>query len=308
MSYHEGERAVQHRAGVGRGDWGSASVGPDIPAVAAAFLQDQRLIVLGAADAGGAAWATVLTGPAGFATAVDERTVVIDAAPGLEDPLADTLTRATDVGLLAIDPTTRRRLRINGRSHSEGHRLLVRTDQVYANCPKYIQARELLPDGRGHGPAAASRAHVGPELTGEQQRWLKAADTFFIATYATGRGADVSHRGGNPGFVRVQGAQHVTWPDYAGNSMYMTLGNLELTPRAGLLFVDWERGHTLQLTGRARTDWDPGHAAKLPGAQRLVELDVEGVVQIDDAVPLRWRFGDHSRHNPPVGRVTADFY
>ena len=96
------------------------------------------------------------------------------------------------------------------------------------------------------------------------------------------------------------GPRRLLWPDYVGNSMYMTLGNLELNPAAGLLFLDWEHGHTLQLTGRARIDWDPGRAASVPGAERLIELDVDQIVQIHHASPLRWTFGEYFRHNPQV--------
>ena len=81
-------------------------------------------------------------------------------------------------------------------------------------------------------------------LSPDQRAWITAADTFFVATHAAGLGADVSHRGGHPGFVSVTDEGRLTWPDYPGNSMYMTLGNLELEPRAGLLFLDWDRGRS----------------------------------------------------------------
>jgi hypothetical protein len=80
--------------------------------------------------------------------------------------------------------------------------------------------------------------------------------------------------------------------------MYMTLGNLELDPRAGLLFLDWEQGRSLQVTGRASVDWAPERAARAPGAQRIVDFEVERVVQIDGAVPLRWTPPQYSEFNP----------
>ncbi|MFD8444258.1 hypothetical protein ACFV11_16950 [Streptomyces globisporus] len=79
----------------------------------------------------------------------------------------------------------------------------------------------------------------------------------------------------------------------------MTLGNLSLDAACGLLFLDWERGHTLQLTGRARIDWDPDRRTALPGALRRIEFDVERVVTIDRAVPHRWALMARSRFNPP---------
>jgi predicted pyridoxine 5'-phosphate oxidase superfamily flavin-nucleotide-binding protein len=293
---HRGERAVQRRAGFPDRPWGSARVGATVPPVAAEFLRRQRLVVIGAAAPDGSVWASPLTGAPGFLTAPDEQTVAARRSPVPGDPLADVFTTEHDVGMLAIEPASRRRMRVNGRARQEADLLVVHTEQVYANCPKYIQARDVDAHVAG-GAGAVTRSD---RLSSGQRAWITAADTFFVATHAPGLGADVSHRGGRPGFVTVAGAR-LSWPDYVGNSMYMTLGNLELDPRAGLLFLDWEQGRSLQLTGRASVDWDPARAAGVPGAQRLVDFEVERVVQIDGAVPLRWSEPEYSRFNPGPG-------
>jgi predicted pyridoxine 5'-phosphate oxidase superfamily flavin-nucleotide-binding protein len=284
---------VQTRTGVRVAPWGSAQVAAAIPPVAAQFLADRQMIVLGAAADDGSVWASLLAGPAGFVTAKDERTVVVDRLPGDLDPLAGFFEAERDVGMLAIDTETRRRMRVNGRAQRDGDRLVVHTQQVYANCPKYIQTREPMP-----AEPTAARARHGGRLTADQQQLIRGADTFFIATHAAGLGADVSHRGGRAGFVSLQGDRRLSWPDYAGNYMYMTLGNLDLDPRCGLLFLDWERGRALHLSGRARIDWDAERAATVPGAQRMIDLDVDEVLDVEEAVPLRWAFGDYSRFNP----------
>ncbi|MDF2712917.1 MAG: pyridoxamine 5-phosphate oxidase-related FMN-binding protein [Nonomuraea muscovyensis] len=294
---HEGELTVQRRAGFTGSGWGSAGVRAAVPAVAAEFLARQRLLVIAAADGDGALWASPLTGPPGFAAAPDERTVVVDRLPAAGDPLAGLFDEEHDVGMLALEPGSRRRMRVNGRARRDGSGLRVRTEQVYANCPKYIQTRTPDGDGTPEGPRTVARSG---EVAEDQLRWIAGADTFFVATSAPGKGADASHRGGAPGFVRVTGARRLTWPDYAGNAMFMTLGNLELDPRCGLLFLDWEGGRALHLTGRARVDWDPERAAAVPGAQRLVDFDVERVVEVAGALPQRWTFGGYSRFNPPV--------
>jgi predicted pyridoxine 5'-phosphate oxidase superfamily flavin-nucleotide-binding protein len=294
--HHAGEIAVQNRVGVRVAPLGSSRVGADIPPVASEFLAEQQTIVLGAADADGAMWATMLAGPAGFVTAQDARTVVIGRLPGDGDPLAGVFETAHvdhEVGMLALDAATRRRMRINGRAHRDGGEIVVSTDQVYANCPRYIQARRPVATEAG-----SRTVHRGDALTDAQQAAIARADTFFLATQADGVGADVSHRGGNPGFLAVTGPNRLSWPEYSGNMMYMTLGNLELDPRAGLVFPDWETGGLLHVTGRARTDWDPARAAALPGAKQVVDLEIERVVQVDGAIQLRWTFGDYSRFNP----------
>ncbi|MBL7501110.1 pyridoxamine 5'-phosphate oxidase family protein [Frankia sp. CNm7] len=293
--FHPGERAVQARAGLPADPRGSAVVGATIPPVAAHFLEQQRMLLIGAADEAGAVWASPLTGAAGFVAAADEETIVVHALPGAGDPLEGVFTVERDVGLLALDPAARRRMRANGKARRDGDRLVVRTEQVYSNCPKYIQLRHLAPDD---AEAARRPVSVTTALTASQRRWIAEADTFFVATQAAGLGADTSHRGGNPGFVTATADRRLTWPDYVGNSMYMTLGNLDLDPRCGLLFLDWEHGHTLQLTGRARVDWNPDRAAGVPGARRLVDFEVEQVVQVSAASPQRWSFGGYFRLNP----------
>jgi predicted pyridoxine 5'-phosphate oxidase superfamily flavin-nucleotide-binding protein len=292
--YHEGEQTVRRRAGVFFEDWGSAGVNGTIPPVAGQFLTEQRMVVIGAADDDGTVWAGPLAGPAGFITPSGDRTIVSDRLPTTGDPLAGLFETERELGMLAIEPASRRRMRANGRAHRDGDRLVIHTDQVYGNCPKYIQTRAVVEGATPLVPGTPARS---TELTGAQQNWIADADTVFVATQVPGLGADVSHRGGNPGFLGVSGTR-LTWPDYTGNAMFMTLGNLELNPRCGLLFLDWEDGHALYLTGQAYVDWDQDRAAQVAGAERLIDFNVEQVVQIDGAVPLRWSFGKYSRFNP----------
>jgi predicted pyridoxine 5'-phosphate oxidase superfamily flavin-nucleotide-binding protein len=278
--------------------WGSAGVGASIPPAASEFLGRQRLVVLAAVDDAGAAWVSVLTGPPGFAAARDDHTIIVDRLPGAGDPLAGLFDTERDIGMLMIEPGSRKRMRVNGHARRDGHRLVVRTEQVYSNCPKYLQTREYA----GDPPRLRGTAAVTSALTADQRRWIATADTFFVGTYVAGLGCDASHRGGNPGFVTVTDDHRLTWPDYVGNSMYMTLGNLELEPRCGLLFLDWEAGHLLHLTGRARVDWDPDRAAAEPGAQRLIHFEIEQVIHITGGMAQRWSFGGFFRFNPAVRR------
>ncbi|WP_237735263.1 pyridoxamine 5'-phosphate oxidase family protein [Rhodococcus sp. JVH1] len=262
--------------------------------MAANFLLHQPMIVIGAAADDGSLWASLLAGREGFVTAIDDRTIVVDALPGMFDPLSELFDVEREIGILAIDLGTRRRMRINGRAHTVGAQLVVQTDQVYANCPKYIQVR-----GVSRTECFDPQVHRTKLLTDRQRTRITEADTFFIATSATGLGADVSHRGGNPGFVTVSSSRRLSWPDYSGNMMYMTHGNLELDARCGLLFPDWERGGALHITGRAYVDWDRSRADAVPGAQQMVDFDVEQVIQVDEAYALHWSFGEYSRFNPP---------
>ena len=287
--YHAGEIEVQRRAGVyEQAQRIGRSIRATMPPVAQDFLREQSVAILGATDAAGLVWASLVSGRPGFLTPLDAQTVRVGAALASGDPLAEQLGPGRAVGLLAIDLADRRRMRLNGlveRRDAAG--LVVGARQVYSNCPRYIQVRLLADDGAEQ--QATATLQRGRELSPAQQRWIAAADTFFIATAHPEGGADASHRGGAPGFVQVTGAESLVFPDYAGNTMFQTLGNIAANPRAGLLFVDWERGCTLQLTGVARVIWDPAEAARLSGAERAVEVRVEQVVERGAATPLRSR-------------------
>jgi hypothetical protein len=167
--------------------------------------------------------------------------VKIDATPFPGDPLAMALQGAgTKVGVLAIDLTTRRRLRLNGEAEKRPDAVYLRTYQVYANCPKYIQACE--PETGGAEPGLQD-GHIlrSRGLTDEQRRLISDADTFFIASAHPEGGADASHRDGNSGFVWFLGENALEFPDYSGNTMFNTLA-------PSWLFVSTAYGFARRLT------------------------------------------------------------
>lgn len=294
---HEGERAVQRLAGEGGPGWGSPMFDGEVGGFAR-FLGGQRLIALSGATPDGKIWCTVLTGDEGFIDVPDDRTMVIHALPPVGDPLREAFAEPADAGTVILSPQTLRRVKVAGTAHREGDHLVLRTEQVLGNCPKYLQLRTVVDDATP--PADLPHAATSRELSVDQQAMVQTADTFFIGSRAPGHGADANHRGGQPGFVTALDARTLTWPDYVGNSFFMTLGNLQLDPRSGLVFLDWETGRTLQLTGTGRINWDPEKASRFPGAQRMVEFDIDDVVEIEHASRLRWQLHAYSRFNPPA--------
>ena len=281
--YHSGELSVQQRAGVREmADRIGKSIGSTIPPRAQDFLQSQPFVVVGSVDARGRVWASLLTGIPGFVQVLDEETVRIHGQATTGDPLKDNLEANSAVGLIAIDFATRRRMRLNGLAKvGPDSAINIRAQQVYSNCPKHIQPRRW----RGPEPQNALTPVVERQevLALEQQRWIGAADTLFIASHHPEGSTDASHRGGSPGFVRVLNHQRLVWPDYAGNTMFQSLGNIEANPQAGLLFIDFEKARTLQITGRARILWDEKSIAEFAGAERVVELNVDEVIQIGNS-------------------------
>ncbi len=196
-----------------------------------------------------------------------------------------------DLGILGIELATRRRNRVNGHIvGNEAGVLEFAVDQAFGNCPQYIRERQWrrVEGGQAGMPVRSTR------LTPSQREWISSADTFFIASGHRGDGEsatygmDASHRGGDAGFVRVDGESRLMFPDYAGNNHFNTIGNLVLDSRAGILFVDFENGSLLQLTGRTTIDWDSDAVAEIPGARRLVLFDIEEVVELPAAISLRW--------------------
>lgn len=296
--FHAGELAVQARAGAAeQAQHVGAIVRSNIPRVAQEFLASQRMAILSTLDSSDMVWASMLTGQTGFMRALDSQTVQIHAVPVTGDPLAKNLTYRCETGLFVIEFPTRRRMKVKGRSERNGDgTLIIHADRVYSQCTKYIQMRTLIADSDGFGtPWEITRTEV---LTPDQQKWVANADTFFIASFHPETGADASHRGGNPGFINVVDQKTLVFPNYWGNTMFNTLGNLTVNPHAGLLFIDFATGSTLQLAGEGFVIWDKDRIKNFAGAIQLVEYRISQVLATPHAVPLRWRFVGYSASNP----------
>ena len=286
IPFHEGEIVVQERAGVAASARKVGAIIHDtLPDAAAAFLRAQRFVILAAADEAGQMWASPLVGPPGFIFASNETTVYATARPLPDNLLPESVS--VPAGLLAIDLSTRRRMRVNGQIERSGDHLRLKIAQAYSNCPKYIQARDAEPF-----PTSEPRGQtvVSERLTKTYIAWIRAADTFFIATRQPNGDADASHRGGAPGFVTVTDAGALLWNDFPGNNMFNTLGNLALDPHAGLLFIDFVTGDALQMSGTARILWNE--------TERQVEFSPQRIAQTSAALPLHWNLREYSPFNP----------
>lgn len=290
--FHAGEQQVQERLGVRDiEDWARKVVRPYMPDEHRNFHTSLPFLVAGAMDEQDRPWATLLTGADGFVTSPDPRSLVMDGISLEGDPLDGALGSGRHLGLLGIELATRRRNRMNGRVRAgEDGRLTFDVDQTFGNCPQYIRERAWTRvENHVAGPSDKS-----DRLSAEQREWIGKADTFFIASGYIGDGdspafgMDVSHRGGEPGFVRVVDDKRLRFPDFAGNNHYNTLGNIVLNPNVGFLFVDFPTGSLLQMTGRASIDWDSDAVAKIPGARRLVTFEIDEIRERRSAVPLRW--------------------
>ncbi len=293
--FHAGERSVQARIGSRER---MAEIGPRVirdamPEQHGTFFAQLPFVVVGSVDGQGQPWASVLAAPAGFAHAPDARHLRVDALPTAHDPLHGGLRQGASLGLLGIEPHTRRRNRMNGvveALDAEGFEVAVQ--QSFGNCPRYIapRASALLQDVVAVPPPVEGFDDAARAL-------ISRADTFFIATAhpqagtscEASHGVDVSHRGGPAGFVRIGADGALTVPDFAGNRFFNTLGNLMLNRRAGLLFIDFDTGDLLHLAVSGTVVWDGPEVAAIEGAERLMQLRVERAVRRPGALPLRWQ-------------------
>jgi hypothetical protein len=297
-AFHPGEQAMQARAGVAEhmSAIGARVMRPAMPPEHRELFEKLPFVLLGALDAERRPWATVLVGEPGFVRTPDATSLVVGARPLTEGALQLALDPGAPVGLLGIEPSTRRRNRVNGVVGAlGGEALRVEVHQSFGNCPKYIQAREFEPVTRTASPPSL----LGACLSAEARALIARADTFYIATASPGaglpeqppsEGVDVSHRGGKPGFVRiddVDGATELTTPDFTGNYFFNTLGNLAVDPRAGLLFIDWQSGDVVVLTGTAEVLWEGPEVQAFAGAQRILRVRVAEGRSLPGAMPLR---------------------
>lgn len=300
--FHEGELTVQDRTGSTQQASRTGNViGNRITPRAIPFVAQQTMALLGTLDAEGNPWASVLFGKPGFVTADDDRTVVFDLGRTLvdpHDPLWANIEANPHVGMLAVELATRKRLRVNGTLTRKGIDILeLAVAEAYPNCPKYIQRREVLVFGANGTTAPAPQ--YGTEATSAQLHLVGHADTFFVGSSHPEHGVDVSHRGGNPGFVQVLDERTLRIPDYVGNGMFNTLGNFVAHPSAGLLFIDFEDNRLLQFSGRPEIQWRlDGPEDTTGGTNRYWDFTIERCIQRQLPAKIRWELLDLSPFNP----------
>lgn len=239
MNFHRGELAAQRLAGVTGNGGAIRAFMPDQHRI---FFEALPFVVAATVDHDGAPRAGVLHGAPGFIRSPDPVT--------LEVTCPSPLVPGRPAGLLGIDFATRRRNRANGvvRSNAAGH-LVLDVLESFGNCPQHITTRDV----KALAPRLLSSSTVAG-LDRRARALVEQADTLFVATSGGAHGVDISHRGGPPGFARIDGDCLVI-PDFKGNRYFNTLGNMLIDDRVALLFIDFAQGDVLELRGRAAINW-----------------------------------------------------
>jgi len=318
--FHKGELAIQAKLGVqARIDQQARRmIRTTLIPQHRQFFAQLPYVIVGTLDSAAHPWASLLQGQPGFLSTPNETTLRVSTRQLRDGPLANNLVAGSDIGFLGIDLSTRRRNRMNGKIKAiKTSSFDVQVQQSFGNCPQYIQARRIV------GSAASEQSRkdqlnssfnsVEPKPVQEIENFSEAdialistADTFFIATaYQSPKaglasGIDVSHRGGKPGFIRVEGTL-LTVPDFSGNNHFNTFGNIALNPKAGLLFISFKTGDLLLLTGSANVIWDGPEISHYEGAERLLQFQLKQGYRMSDRLLLQWSSPEFSPYLEKTG-------
>lgn len=245
----------------------------------------------GTTDLSGRPWASPLFGgDEPLFNILSPTTMTIAGQPGRGDPFLRNIADTNELSVVFFDTSTRRRAKSIGRGTvDESGRVVYEMTRLFGICPKYIFQREHTPSTAPADNPSESRS----QLLDEDRKQLGQTDTIFFASHSP-HGADVTHRGGSPGFVQILDDATLEIPDYLGNGMFNTLGNLRLDGRLAVTTVDLSSGRTLQLTGRAEMK-----ATELlpPEPERSVVFSIEQV-QISWAPVGQWVDVGPSRYTP----------
>jgi uncharacterized protein len=301
--YHDGERQIQQRTGETlMAARNSAVITDSIIGGAINFIEKQPMAIVSSADKNGQIWTSLIIGDFGFVKVPNPNTLVFDETL-IRSSKSDVFYKNTEgtaqIGSLFIELATRRRFKMNGISTVRDGKMAVKIQEAYANCPKYIQKRVLsLPDNFTQTTPTIVQ---GEKLGALEKEWILNADTLFVGSQSSEGRLDANHRGGNAGFVEILDNSTLKIPDYRGNSMFNTFGNIFQNPNVGLLFIDFENGHTLQLTGKAEFLFDQKTETDLQktgGTGRFWLFKTEHWIRTENHHKVDWEFLDYSPFNP----------
>lgn len=309
--WHRGEIQMQERAGVREqmADVGKRVLRDHLIEQHRQFYPQLPFAAFGTVDENDDVWATLRANHPGFLFSNDPDHLMVKLPRDQSDPADAGMNDGQAIGMIGIELHTRRRNRLNGKIMRQSNdQFAIRVGHSFGNCPQYIRLRDFKFFGNPQA-VPSSRPETSTELTTRARDMIAKADTFFVATFVDrdgrNREVDVSHRGGKPGFVRIDSDGTLTIPDFAGNLFFNTLGNILSNPKAGLVFTDFATGDVLQLTGDAEIITEGPEVDAFLGAERLWRVFPRKVVWRASALPIRWRA--HEDSISPNSLLTGDW-
>ncbi|KAL8873758.1 MAG: hypothetical protein Q9174_000821 [Haloplaca sp. 1 TL-2023] len=323
IGWHEGENYMHNQLHVPYQDNPSS---PFLTPSAARLLPNVPLLALSTLDKAGRPWTTLLGGEAGFVRPLGQSNIGIRI---LVDPKLDPVTSLLlgrenggsgeepyetirPVAALGIDLETRSRVKLTGRMGAiEGLKdrtadqlvmeaqMVIKIEQSLGNCPKYLNKKRIVPTI----PKPELVADALP-LSNAALELLNRADLFFVSSSHGTSNMGTNHRGGPRGFIRVfkndDSGTVLVYPEYSGNRLYQTLGNLSVTPKAGMVVPDLESGDVLYITATTEILIGKDAATLLPRSNLAVKVHIQGATFVRNGLTFRGKAGDPSPYNPPV--------
>ncbi|KAK3316091.1 hypothetical protein B0H66DRAFT_277377 [Apodospora peruviana] len=296
-------------------------------------VSESPLVAVGTLDVQGRPWTSLLGGEKGFARPVAKNVLAMQS---LVDSVHDPVVRAFFSGAgekgeeiarletgkmmsgLSVDLETRDRVKVAGKmvvascaaSNNEvgvmrKMQMAMVVEEALGNCPKYMNRKEI----RAHLPRPELVSDGELPLPPQALKLLEKADMFFLST-TNGETMDTNHRGGEAGFVRVlsNDAEEVVlvYPEYSGNQLYQSLGNLQVRPLIGVVVPDYETSDVLYLTGETELLVGGKAAEMMPHAKVVVKIIVKEARFVRDGLSFRGTKIDQSPYNPPVRRLARE--
>lgn len=331
--WHKGERAIQEKLGFREAvsqSW--TQIEGEMPEQHRNFYSKcLPFIPVTTLDSMGRPWSSILAGPGGeigWASSETYDRLFMRAVVWDGDPLKANADYHTHVGSqrkmliagIGVEFSTRRRNKFAGSVEAieeQGCLLDICTtvNEAIGNCPKYITIRNLVPFPHTKPRVTHQEINVPPtgSLPSDLIAFILSSDTVFLGSSYSASEEDapkfpshlgMNHRGGRPGFVRVRNdGRTLVLPDYSGNRMMSSLGNIEATGLASLTFPSFTNGSLLYVTGNAHNLVGVPAQAIMPSQNALTTIEITGYIFIEDALPVRQHEGtdpQRSMYAPPV--------
>lgn len=166
--------------------------------------------------------------------------------------------------------------------------------------PMYHEGMRSLQDIRETRPLADRLEQVTRRsaFTAEDRTFIESRPMVFVATADAQGHPECSYKGGLPGFVRVLDERTLTFPDYDGNGMYRSWGNVLVNPSIALLFLDFESPKRLRVNGAAQIVHDDPLMAEFPGAVFLVRVSADTIFPNCPRYLHKMQMVEYSSHAP----------
>ncbi|WP_121626815.1 pyridoxamine 5'-phosphate oxidase family protein [Poseidonibacter antarcticus] len=247
--FHEGEYHIQEIMGVRKSsDTLSSMIKDNIPPIASKFLKDLNFCIITISTKKDDLFTYTVYNHNNFIEIVNQSQISINLENHSYIPKEFYNIKNINIGMIGLNFEKAMRIRINGKGKIKSNKLYLSIDEIYSNCPKHIKRRVLQEDTK---ILENQTIQKGRKLNEEIINIISNIDTFFIATSHKEKGLDVSHKGGNKGFLKVLETNQLAFKDVPGNNLYNTIGNIYTNPNINIFFIDFKNYDTYHIKGIA---------------------------------------------------------